>query len=391
MPTRRSLTLALVAGAALRRVTRPAEAATAEDAAPSADQPNPLYFGERVIQAAGFPTLIRFLKGQPDQPMIVFVPGTSFLARIAYGHPSGRADDFLSNWVVRAGYSFLGASYPLDNPVYERVYPEFGVTDWGRQIAAAARRVIDENKLGRRIVVVGWSMGGKSAVTLARAAKAAGLDLMLFVALDALPPGLNLFPGNAEGFRLASNGMVAQAETLMPWFMKMLAVQNRMNGRTIVSAEVLRTQMTGNPPLNVQGEAQRFRNGRIAVMPAAAAADSGADDYDTGPPIGLIIGDSPLDYPNVLLSRSNWGLRIGQYLYRTYVYPERDRLPLIPDANWRDLQATLRSAPDRLTMQLPGTHFLFVGEIGARAAVAAIAALVRRSDEVQSEIRAALG
>ena len=99
-----------------------------------------LFPGEQMIDAAGFPTLIRFIKGQPDKPLVVFVPGTSFLARIAYGFPGGNDEDFLASWLVRAGYSFLGTSYPLANPVFGKTYPTFGVTDWGRQIAAAARK-----------------------------------------------------------------------------------------------------------------------------------------------------------------------------------------------------------------------------------------------------------
>jgi hypothetical protein len=37
----------------------------------------------------------------------------------------------------------------------------------------------------------------------------------LFVALDALPPGPNLFRGSGEQFRLAPN----QSSSLLPWFL----------------------------------------------------------------------------------------------------------------------------------------------------------------------------
>ena len=46
-------------------------------------------------------------------------------------------------------------------------------------------------------------------------ARAAALDLRLFVALDALPPGPNLFRGSGEQFRLAPN----QSSSLLPWFL----------------------------------------------------------------------------------------------------------------------------------------------------------------------------
>jgi hypothetical protein len=350
-----------------------------------------LFPGEQMIDAAGFPTLIRFIKGQPDKPLVVFVPGTSFLARIAYGFPGGNDEDFLASWLVRAGYSFLGTSYPLANPVFGKTYPTFGVTDWGRQIAAAARKAVDANQLGRRFIVIGWSMGGKPVVTATRAAKMAGLELGLFVALDALPPGPNLFPGNAEAFHLAPNGLVDQANTLMPWFEQMLDVQNRLNGHTIIPVNVLRSKLTGDPPLNIQGENARYQHGRIVRDVAAAAADSGATDYGAYPPIALIISDSAADYPNVLLCRSNWGLLIGQQLYRSYVLPQEPRVSKLPAQRWQALQGAMTSATERLTVQISGTHFLFVGAEGARKAAQAITDLVERSDTVRRDIAAALG
>src|SRR5271166_6375142 len=84
-----------------------------------------LFPDEQLIESGGFPALVKFAKGNGDLPLVVFLPGTSFLARIAYGFPSGQPEDFLEHWLVKAGYSFLGVSYPLDNPVFGRVYPEF--------------------------------------------------------------------------------------------------------------------------------------------------------------------------------------------------------------------------------------------------------------------------
>lgn len=338
-----------------------------------------LFPGEQIIDAAGFPALVKFAAGRPGGTLVVFVPGTSFLARIAYGFPEGRPEDFLAHWAVAAGYSFLGVSYPLDNPVYARVYPEFGITDWGRQIAAAARHAVEANGLSRRIIVVGWSMGGKPVATVARAARAAGLEVSLFVALDALPPGPDLFPGNAAQFRLAADGMVDQSNSLMPWFQQMVDVQNSMNGHTIIPASRFRADFTGNPPLDIQGENARFVDGRIVMDAGAAAADAAATDYGLLPPIALIISNSTADYPNVLLCRSNWGLFLGQQLYRRHVVPLHDGIAALPPARWGDLQAIFAGAMQRLTIQVPGTHFLFLGEQGARATAHAIAELETRS------------
>lgn len=369
-----------MAAAALGSMVLPAEASSAAGAE--------LYPGERVIEAAGFPSLVKFVKGDPAKPLAVFVPGTSFLARIAYDFPGGRADDFLGRWIVAEGYSFLGVSYPLANAVYDRVYPEFGITDWGNQVIAAAARSIQENRLGKSIVVIGWSMGGKPAVTVARAARKAGLDLRLFVALDALAPGPNLFPGNAEQLRLAPNKMVDQVDLLLPWFLDMLQAQNKIAGHEIIPPGILKSQIVGNPPLGIQGENAQLRDGRMVLDSAAAATDAGTSDYDDYPPIGLVISDAAADYPNVLLCRSNWGLPVGQQLYRTLVYPHRERLTRLPPTQWKLLQALMASAMERLTVQIHGTHFMFVGEPGARAVARAVTNLQTQSAKIREEIAA---
>jgi cell division GTPase FtsZ len=51
----------------------------------------------------------------------------------------------------------------------------------------------------------------------------------------------------------------------------------------------------------------------------------------------------------------------------------------------------MTSATERLTVQISGTHFLFVGAEGARKAAQAITDLVERSDTVRRDIAAALG
>jgi hypothetical protein len=47
----------------------------------------------------------------------VFLPGGGHLARVAYGHPGRRPDDFLDQWLAWRGHSLLALSYPTDHPV----------------------------------------------------------------------------------------------------------------------------------------------------------------------------------------------------------------------------------------------------------------------------------
>ena len=362
-------------------------AAVSANQADAAASPPPLFPGEQVVQAGGFPSLLRFVRGNPAKPLVVFLPGTSFLARIAYGYPGGQPEDFLETWLLRLGFSFLGTSYPLANAVYgSAVYPGFTIANWGQQAAAAAQAVIKAAGLGRQIIAVGWSMGGKPVVQLARAARALGLDLSLFIALDALPPGANLFPGNAGAFRLAPNGLVDQTATLVPWFEAMLDQQNRIAGHVIIPPDILRTVLTGNPPLDLQGENLRFQSGKMVSDPAAAAADSAAEAYADYPPLALIISNTPADYPNVLLCRSNWSRPFGQQLYRSLIFPHKDRIATLSPAGWAALQSAVTGAEDRLTVQIPGTHFLFVGAPGAAQTAAAIAHLAGQSAALRQQV-----
>ena len=177
----------------------------------------------------------------------------------------------------------------------------------------------------------------------------------------------------------------------MPWFVQMLDAQKKINGHTIVPIPVLESALTGDPPLDIQGENARYRNGRVVTDVAGAAADSGATDYDAYPPMALIISDSAADYPNVLLCRSNWGLLIGQQLYRKFVFPQRMRVPGLPPKQWEDLQRLITTATDRLTVQINGTHFLFVGADGAQKAAQAIIDLMAASERLQRDIAAVVG
>ncbi len=73
-----------------------------------------LFQGEQIVEVAGYPTMIKFIKGKADLPLIVFVPGATATARCSYGpHDGARKEDFLAHWVLQKGYNFLGVTYPV--------------------------------------------------------------------------------------------------------------------------------------------------------------------------------------------------------------------------------------------------------------------------------------
>ena len=76
--------------------------------------PAAIYPGEELRVAAGFPVLSQFRKGDPGQPLVVFVTGGGVLARIAYGHEGARPAGFLAQLISDA--RFL-SDYAGDFPV----------------------------------------------------------------------------------------------------------------------------------------------------------------------------------------------------------------------------------------------------------------------------------
>jgi pimeloyl-ACP methyl ester carboxylesterase len=174
----------------------------------AAARPAAAFEGEQVQTIDGFPAMTKFVQGDPSRPLVVFIPGAHHLARIAYGgHAGGREQDFLAYWLVREGYNFLGVSYPLasaDNAI-AGAYPSYTARDWGKQAADLAKQAVEQHHLTNRIIVIGWSMGGRIAEPIAEFAKADGLDLDFYVSFSATPGVMGLVDMSAE-FKMTPTG-----------------------------------------------------------------------------------------------------------------------------------------------------------------------------------------
>ena len=159
---------------------------------------SPMYPGEQIVDAAGFPALVKFESGAPGAPLVVFITGGGVLARVAYGHPDGKPADFLGYWMKRDGVPFLAISYPMGNPVFAGAYPDFSMTDWAEQSAEIVARHVKAHDLPSRVVVLGWSMAGRIAEPIAASLRKRGIGVELFVAMAAATALQNLLPALAH-------------------------------------------------------------------------------------------------------------------------------------------------------------------------------------------------
>lgn len=346
-----------------------------------------LFAGEQIETDAGFPTLTKFIPGDPGRPLVVFVPGAHHNARIAYGgHTGSHDDDFVAYWLVREGYNFLGVSYPLTthNPVITDTYPNYDARDWGKQVAAAARRAIDEHHLTRKIIVIGWSMGGRSAEPISEAAREQGLDLEFFTSFSATPGIMGLVDMNAN-FPMTASGY-ADRSNIYPMFMKQIALENAMNGHTIIDTTSYLNDYVGDMPVNLEGYGLHYRDGRFVRDNWADEEEFRVYAYDKLPYIAALMPNEPLDARHALTDQANWGFVMTNKIQATIEASKVD-LNAMPRARWLALIDLVRSAPQRLSIEMNGDHFFFIGAAGAHETARAIQTLDDRVAGFKSQLQ----
>ncbi len=354
-------------------------------------QPEGLYSGEELLATNGIETLTYFRAGDPEKPLVIFVPGGFHLARVAYGYPGGDERDFLAYWLSQKGYSFLGASYPTGNKVFSKAYPAYSIRDWGKQVAATAKFYIDENSLSREIIVLGWSAGGQIAQSVYEASQRAGLDMSLFVSLAATPPA-PLLVEEAGSISMAPNGL-SSAPQFYETFKAQVTAQNELNGHVIMPWDKFETDILGDTPVALDGiiTASRYENGEFVKDLDWAIADTGALKNADFPYIVTISGDKVLDSDHALTDRGNWGMFQIQHLYRGIILPALSKSEKIAPANWQHLMDLMTYATSGvLNARVPGNHFFWYGKLGARETVQSIDMLRLRAANLKATIAAAV-
>lgn len=334
-----------------------------------------LFRGEEHRNCCGAPMIEYFAGGDVNKPLLVFVPGAGHLARIAYGgHAGGSPKDFLAHWLGEAGYSFLALSYPLETAeaVFDENCPGFDRSTWGRQIAQAAARVVREQGLPKRVVLLAWSMAGKSIQPAYQHAMELGLDLVaVAMAASSGLPGLNSAPRRMP---MAGSGYaMIPAQMFRGWHSQLSRAASGS-----IPWEVYCSHYVGNTPVGLMGFGEVFRDGHFELDPYGAFA------YSQFPLVGVLANDSADDPLHALADRASWTLFNVNRLMNRYQQVHRQ----LDEQRWRRLRRLAGALADDLCIEISGNHFFFVGERAARSAAAAIAVAINRlclfEDELES-------
>lgn len=339
----------------------------------------------------GIETLNYFKAGEPGKPLVIFVPGGFHLARVAYGYPGGNERDFLAHWLAEEGYSFLGASYPTGNKVYSKTYPAFSIRDWGNQVAAVAKHYVDQNDLSGEVIILGWSAGGQIAQSVYEASQTNGLDMSLYVSIGSTPP-IPLLLATPGAISKVESGLSA-APQAYELFKKYVTAQDQLNGHEIMPWSSFEADVLGNIPvaLNAIIIASRYANGEFVEDIEWSLADTGALKMADFPFVVTISGNKVLDNHHALTDRGNWALYQVQHLYRNLVLPVLSKSEDINPAAWQQLMDQMDYATaGALNARVPGNHFFWYGEVGARETVQQLNMLILRAENLQDDIRKTL-
>ncbi len=335
------------------------------------------------MKGGGAESLVFFKKGDPNKPLIVFVPGDSHLARISYGYPQGREKDFLSYWLNKEGYSFLGISYPLENPVYTQVYPGFSIHDWGEQIAEISQQIIAKHKLSNKIVILGWSMGGSIEETATRAAARHGLEVQLFIGLSAVPPLPYVMQSGPYSTSTMRANHLADRSKLFPVFYQLIEQQNQLNQHKIIAETVYFSEFVGHIPAALSAEGYSYQNQHLVKNIPKTLKDGQVFDFANTPWIALIVDDSMTTAKISLIDPAAWNFLRAEMIYSQYL---TGKLSGASSQKWHEISEFLNSLPQLLTMTVNGNHFFFLGEKGAKNTAEHINSLLGRVESVKKKL-----
>ncbi len=364
-----------------------------------------LFKGEEIRMVENYPVMMKFIPGEKNKPLVVLSPGANSTARIFYGvHEGYDPRQFLSYWLTEKGYNVLALSYPLrvKDPVFKRDHPDFTIAQWGEQIANVSKEVIEEKGLENKIIAVGWSMAGRVSHALGEAAERIGLNIDVWVGLAATPPlpGLSaptIYPKlkkNSEdkGVFMVGDGGYAvfgsgrrESETV-----RENAEINGIERDRLISDDIGRTHYFGDTPINLFNHGWRYRDGEFVRDLNEMMNDSKGYDYAGYPLTANITNDSIEDARHAMTDRYNWGIVITNKITKSYVLPQM-RVEKLSDKEWTEVRETVRRAPEVLSVEVPGNHFFFLGEKGARATAEAISILHNEAGKLKNKLGVLLG
>ncbi|KAL2871725.1 thioesterase domain protein [Aspergillus lucknowensis] len=349
-----------------------------------------LYPGEILDTVAGYPTLYRYQPGSTSQgkPLIVCVTGGLHLARVFYGgHRGSRPSDFLAYWLSNLGYGVLSISYPLetDPGIMPATAAGFRIRDWGRQAAITTEKIIKENDLPlRSVVLISWSMGGRMVVPFNIAAKERGLEVLQYISFAATP-GFSSIRPLPPGIQCSPAGYFRVPPHIDVFWHQLVEMQGLNGGREIIPKDIYLREYIGGTPINIIGLGLKYDGkGAFVQDEVPHEEDTRVLDVANYPLISALYPTSSLDASHALADKASWGFLLT-YKLETMIGKQGLRR-VQGTQKWQQLMDLVHSAPGRLCLPVSGNHFFFVGEASARDIATKVESLISDAARFRNEI-----
>ena len=303
--------------------------------------------------------------------------------------PGSVPTDFLAHWLGELGHPFLGLSYPLEHRAFQDPDPALTVAGWADQVAEATAACLRNEKLELRTAVLAWSMSGRLVYRLRRAFERNGIELVIFIGLDAAL-GVAQLGDPFETFLVPdeSSGM-ASVTPLLPFFHQALDVQRQLSSTTLTNDDY-DAHYVGNFPINLAATTQRALEpadvgaSAFPLRPDRDAEDIGASQPSSLPPVAAIASCHTGGVAHALINPLDWGALATRSMVEATVLAGGGVTSLATLAMLREHLAKL---PARLSRQVAGSHLFFVGERGASTTARLVHALVEDAQEIAAELR----
>ena len=352
-------------------------------------------FDDEQLISGDCPLVVLQLGTGHRERLVIFLPGAIHMGRIAYGHPGSRDEDFLAHWFDRTGHPFAAYSYPAvpGDPVFDVVDPALELADFCDAVARHAAGVVTAQQLPAEVIVVAWSALGNSAPLLRHHLEANGLDLGTFVSLAATPPLPNLILGSLDttaatvgaSSDLTPGGLLRHGSLRSDNFYGELRTIATTLGREVIDPDSYARHHLADMPMNLfPGLEARRRGDETEVGHAGPLAASHGARWAEYPLCAALRPTEPNDARHVVTDRHNWAMVNANTIYWRWIGPASPT-ELAPTA-WERAADVADELASSLHSTVPGGHFFFVGEPGARATVDLVLELDRRRSVLQSRL-----
>src|SRR3990170_8621691 len=345
-----------------------------------------IYEDEEIRIGDGFPSLVRFFQGNSTKPLVVFFPGWAHLGRISYGFPGCNKEHFIAQWINQKGYSFLATSYPLDHAVYDRVYPEFTLTDWGEMAAEIVNLVIVENQLRKDVIGISWSAAGQVIRPFNVACKSLGINVLFHLGLET-SPALLIPSDRIIGMKKTEKGTVSLKDSHYNLFWKEIEEQNELNREELITKEKYFTDLLGDIPVALMGTNEYFENGHFDTNIEKSLEDKNFFAFTEYPLIANISGDSRLAPYHPIVDKVTWGFLIVRKIYHDYFVKNQPSLSKISKARFYEFVDCINNLPNRLLKAISGNHFLLVGRYGAQKIADYVEHFDKEVEKIELELK----